>query len=213
MHWPDIVFSTGQASTETLVLGGRVQPVHSPSTRGLVVVLGSDGDVRIEALQGDLRAVAGVDEDVVLSGPYLNDENRGVVRRLGPDGASQWTDGALWWTATPVAIWPQGTATWAISKDGTAVLHDADGVRVQSVPCLGAVDGVLLQVAVGPKPALAFGLHPVGGERPWWVLAGSPTEPPRGWASADSIGAMAWTPRGSLLVAIDGAPQLMEVAL
>ncbi|MBV1862515.1 MAG: hypothetical protein KUG77_29100, partial [Nannocystaceae bacterium] len=69
----------GRAFDEGLVLVGSVEQDHSPSDRGVVVVVGGSGEVQLEAKQGDLRwvdAVAPVEGELVVTGQPLDHENR-----------------------------------------------------------------------------------------------------------------------------------------
>lgn len=214
--FPAAQLGGGRASGDGLVLVGSVAQEHSPSTRGFVVVVGPSGEVRLEAKQGDLRsvdAVASFEGELVVAGRLLDHENRTLVRRLDASGASRWTDAGFWWTFSPVIVVAQGSSSWSIDDDGTAVKHDADGQRVQTVPCLGSVDGRVDSSAAGASPALAFRIRRRDDDDLWWVLAGPPTDTPRAWATPHEVQAMAWMPGGSLLVASDGVPTLVEVSL
>lgn len=206
----------GRAFDDGLVFAGSVEHDHSAQDRGLVVALGPGGEVLMEAKQGDQRlvsTVAAVDDEFVVTGRSLDHENRNFIRRLDASGASRWTDAGFWWTFSPVMVVAQGSDSWSIASDGTAVLHDAQGQRVQTVPCLGSVDGSVDVAVSGDSPALAFAARIPAQDPLWWVLAGEPTEAPRAWATPHEVQAMAWMPTGSLLVALDGVPTLLEVSL
>ncbi len=214
--FPEAQLGGGRAFDDGLVLAGSVEQDNSPQDRGVVVVIGPDGALRLEAKQGDLLsvdAVAAVEGELVLTGPLLDHENRTLVRRLDASGASRWTDAGFWWTFSPVIVVAQDSSSWAIDDGGTAVKHDAVGQRVQTVPCLGSVDGRVDSVAAGASTALAFRARVHEDEVLWWVLAGAPTDTQRAWSTPDEVQAMAWMPGGSLLVALDGVPTLVEVSL
>lgn len=214
--FPQARLGGGQAFGDGLVLAGSAEQDHSPSTRGIVVVVGPGGEVRLEAKQGDLRsvdAVAPVEDELVVTGQPVDHESRTLVRRLDASGASRWTDGGFWWTFSPVVVVSQGSHSWSIDGGGTALLHDADGLRVQTVPCQGSVNGWVGSAAYGASLALAFRARVPGNEELWWVLVGGPTDASRAWATPHEIQAMAWMPTGSLLVALDGVPTLVEVSL
>ncbi len=204
---------------DMLVLGGAVDQASSNTTRGLVVGLDRDGNVMFEHKQGDMRvvqALAVMDEALVIAGTHTS-YLRSVVRRLDSDGEALWTDAAETdLDRDRVALFGDGTGgTWFFSDVGTAVHFDADGERLDEIPCFGFVWGSLTAVVRGPSSELVtvFSARLQGAEANHsWIVRGMPDTAQSAWVDLEgSIRAVAWTPEGHLVASVLDDARLHEV--
>lgn len=201
-----------------IAVSGPVEQANSPGERLRVAAVDLSGELLFDVKLGDMNDVHGAtwtEGALVLAGAHVDAPQRTVIRRLGDDGTSLWTDAGLRWTERPALISDGTGGVWFIDDlTGDAVRFDAGGRRSETVPCFGSVDGRLWKSTAGSSPALVFRTELEGHEDSWsWTVVGGPPGGTAAWLTDGVVEALAWTPRGSLLVALRDAPRILEVGL